>query len=266
MSSRTRRTDAALLQVTVLAAAILIALPLSLADAQLIEPEVIEDTVSNRVHGFFALGWRYLDVDGLNTSLATAGFPTMSRDFISIGGGAHLSQHRFVLGFEGHGLLGVDAKVSRDEFDARLSGAYGAISLGWAALSTSRVRLVPLGSIGFGGTLFEIAEGGRFDFDELLVQPRRAATLTQTSLLLGGALSAELYVPLPTERQPHRRLAIGVEGGYTFTPWTSGWSLSQDGFDTGSVGGGPDVGISGPFARFTIGTSVPGGRSRRTRE
>ena len=247
-------------------AAALAVVPLPAASAQIIDPEPVADTASSRVHGFFALGWRYLDVDGLNTSLATAGFPTMSRDFISIGGGAHLSHDRLVLAFEGHGLLGIDAKVSRNEFDARLTGAYGMISLGYATLSTSRLRVVPLGSIGIGGTMFEIAEGGRFDFDELLLQPRRAATLTQTSFLLGAGVATELYVPLPTRQQPQRRLGIGLEGGYTFAPWTSGWSLSQDGFDTGSIGGGPEVGIEGPFVRMTIGLSVPGRRSPGSRD
>lgn len=215
---------------------------------------------SPRTRAFFGVGWRQVDVDALNVAMAAAGYPDVAEDFVSVGGGVQLISGRVALGIEGHGLLGTDAEVSRDTFDAHLSGGYGMLSLGISAIASPRVRLTPTGSIGYGGMTLEIAEAGRFSFDELLVEPRRGARVTQGSFLLGAGLGIELLVPWRQSSTGARSISVGVDGGYTFAPFTTRWKLYESGLNTASVTGGPDVGIEGAHARVSIGITRSGRR------
>lgn len=205
---------------------------------------------TSHTRAFLTVGWRQIDVDELNASLAAAGYPEVADDFISVGGGVQLIAGRVMIGVEGFGLIGTEAEVSRGEFDATLAGGHGAVSIGLAAIATPHFRLYPMASLGGGAMTLDIIEAGRVSFDEVLVEPRRGSHLSQASLLAGAGLGADLMVPFGAGG---RLLTIGLAGGYTFAPWTSRWYLSRDNSGSASVTDGPDLGIEGPYAKLTLG-------------
>ena len=221
------------------------------------QPRSASSDLASHTRAFFAVGWRQVDVGELNASMTAAGYPAVAEDFITLGGGLQLVAGRAMVGLEGYGMLGTDSEVSRDEFDATLGGGYGVLTVGWSIVATPHFRLYPMGSIGAGAMTLEIAEAGRVSFDDILVEPRRGAHLSQVSFLAGGGLGTEFLAPLGSGR---RMLSIGLVGGYTFAPVTSRWQLYRNNLSTASVTGGPEVGLEGPFARLTLGLANVFGR------
>ena len=216
------------------------------------QPPAQSAEIPTHTRAFFAVGWRQVDVEGLNASMTAAGYPEVAEDFITLGGGMQLFARRVMIGLEGYGLLGTDSEVSRDEFDATIGGGYGLLTVGLAAIATPHFRLYPMGSVGAGAMTLEIAEAGRVSFDEILTEPGRGAHLSQVSFIAGAGLGTELLVPLGSGNSG-RMLSVGLAGGYTFAPVTSRWQLYRNNLSTASVTGGPDIGIEGPFARLTLG-------------
>ncbi len=59
--------------------------------------------------GYFMPGIQILSIGDLNSKLESKQYPKLSTSFTSFGGGGHAIIYNFVVGGEGHGLVGKDA-------------------------------------------------------------------------------------------------------------------------------------------------------------
>ncbi|PSQ88166.1 MAG: hypothetical protein BRD30_07570 [Bacteroidetes bacterium QH_2_63_10] len=195
--------------------------------------------------GFFAVGTQFTDLGPLNNRLADAGYPTFASETVSLGGGGYgVVANRLMLGGEGHGLITADGT-----FEGRtvsVSGGYGLFTVGYLFRPTPKLRVYPQAGLGGGGLQLEIGSTGDADeFDDILENPNRSATVGQASLLvsLGGGLEYRFGEP-----DGDGGVLLGLRAGYVISALNSDWQLDED-----ALGGGPDATMQGPFIRLTIG-------------
>ncbi len=101
-------------------------------------------------------------------------------------------------------------------------------------------------SLGGGGLQLDIEnEGSADNFDDVLDDPNRSASVTRASLLvhLGGGLEYQFGTP-----GKGRTARLGLRAGYMISALSSDWQLGDS-----SLPGGPDASLQGPFLRLTIG-------------
>lgn len=83
--------------------------------------------------GYFMPGIQILSIGDLNSKLESKQYPKLSSSFTSFGGGGHAIIYNFVVGGEGHGLVGKD--VSNNNYTINLSSGYGIFDLGYVIFS-----------------------------------------------------------------------------------------------------------------------------------
>ncbi|MFB6232374.1 MAG: hypothetical protein ABEL04_14590 [Salinibacter sp.] len=196
--------------------------------------------------GFFAIGTHVADFGPLNDRLEEVGYPTFATETVTIGGGGYgVVADRLLLGGEGHGLL-----TSDQGFQGRtvsVGGGYGLFTLGYLFRPESSVRVYPQLGVGAGGIRLEIGSRGEAsNFDEVLDNPNRRATLGRASLLVRLGAGLEYQFGQPGEGL----FQLGLQAGYMLSALASDWQ-----FDDTTLSGGPDATMQGPFIQLTIGGS-----------
>jgi hypothetical protein len=195
--------------------------------------------------GFFAIGTQFTDLAPLNDRLAGAGYPTFASEMVSLGGGGYgVVADRLMLGGEGHGLITADGTFQGRTVS--VGGGYGLFNLGYLFRPTPKLRVYPQVGVGGGGLQLEIGSAGDADqFDDILQNPSRSATVGQASFLvsLGGGLEYRFGDP-----GKEGGVQLGLRAGYVISALNSDWQLDEE-----SLGGGPDATMQGPFVRLTIG-------------
>ena len=195
--------------------------------------------------GFFAIGTQFTDLGPLNNRLADAGYPTFASETVSLGGGGYgVVADRLMLGGEGHGLITADGTFQGR--NVSVGGGYGLFNIGYLFRPTPKLRVYPQAGVGGGGLQLEIGSTGDADeFDDILENPNRSATVGQASLLvsLGGGLEYRFGDPAEDGG-----VLLGLRAGYVISALNSDWQLDEE-----SLGGGPDATLQGPFIRLTIG-------------
>jgi hypothetical protein len=206
-------------------------------------PEADESETETEERGYFAIGVNATDLGPLNDRLSANGYPTFSTELLSVGGGTYrVVANRILLGAELSGLLTPNQGFrGRDVF---VGGGYGLFSLGYLIEPASRLRVFPVAGLGAGGLVLDIGDSGAANFDDVLADPNRSATLTKGSLLvsLGAGLEYRFGTP------GGDGLRLGLRGGYLISTLDSDWQLGQN-----RLSGGPDATMQGPFLRLTIG-------------
>ncbi len=208
------------------------------------EKPVPEDTVEAEGAGFFAIGTHVTGLGPLNDQLSNAGYPTFASEMVSIGGGGYGSTNRVLLGGEGHGLI-----TSDKGFNGRnvsVGGGYGLFTLGYLFRPSPSARVFPQLGLGGGGLQLEIGSQGNADeFDDVLDDPNRSATVGRASMLvrLGAGLEYEFSGP-----DEEGGLRLGLQAGYLLSPLSSEWQIEET-----TLSGGPDASLQGPFIHLTIG-------------
>jgi hypothetical protein len=193
--------------------------------------------------GYFGIGVQTVEIEELNERLLGLGYPEFDRTMLSIGGGGYAVRGRtLMIGGEGYGLYSGETTVGGR--DVRLTGGYGLFQVGYLYDTGAGLELFPTAGFGAGGLALSLGPSGTGDdFDDVVTDPNREATLHQGSLLLsvgfGGHYRFGAGSGGPT---------LGLHAGYTFQPYTSNWRLGGN-----SLADGPDVGIEGLFVRVTIG-------------
>ncbi len=195
--------------------------------------------------GFFAVGAQFTDLEPLNNRLAEAGYPTFASEMISLGGGGYgVVADRLLLGGEGYGLLTADGTFQGR--NVSVDGGYGLFTLGYLFRPTSNLRVYPQVGFGGGGLQLDIGSQGNADeFDDILENPNRSATVGQGSFLvsLGGGLEYQFGAP-----DENGGVRLGLRAGYMISALNSEWQLGEN-----SLSGGPDATMQGPFIRLTLG-------------
>jgi len=193
-----------------------LAAPLGGLDAQDRGPD--RDAVAGR--GFFQVGYLHLDLDGLNSDLLAAGLPRLEQDHLTLGGAGYGSSGRFLIGGEGHALIGEDETTADGSRQLSPSGGYGLFRIGYLAFSRSQLDVYPLLGIGGGGMSLTIAERSAPTFDDVLADPERAARLSTGMFLLDLGVGANYRVAVGDDDEEGGFL-VGLQAGYTFAPWST---------------------------------------------
>jgi hypothetical protein len=198
--------------------------------------------------GFFMVGTQRLYVDDLNRSMDAAGYPGFSSSALTLGGGGLGSQGAFLIGGEGHGVLGSDRTTASGDLQTRIGGGYGLFTVGYDLLPDDALSVYPLIGIGAGALSVKIHERGAPLFDDLLENPRRGVEMSRVSFLLMLAVGGDFLVEVPHDGPERGGFAVGLRVGYMASLGQRSWSS-----DVGNVAGGPDLSPAGPFVRIQIG-------------
>jgi hypothetical protein len=206
--------------------------------------------------GFFQAGYLGLDVDDVNAALAGAGFPTLDRGTVTLGGGGYATRGRFVIGGEGHGILSQDQPAVDGSVQIGLDGGYGLFKVGYLAYSEDGFDVYPTVGIGGGGLSLSIVERSAPTFDDILEDPARSSRLSTGMFLLDLGVSGDYrFMKRVDEDGGGGGLLVGFQAGYVFAPGSSDWRLD----DINGVAGGPDLGVQGFYIRLSLGGWGGGG-------
>lgn len=202
-------------------------------------------SVEEQGAGFFAIGAQFTDLGPLNSRLSSAGYPTFSSEMVTLGGGGYgVVGDRLMLGGEGHGLITADGTYQGRT--VTVGGGHGLFTLGYLFRPTSNLRVYPQAGFGGGGLRLEIeSQGDADEFDDILQNPNRSASVGRASLLvsLGGGIEYRFREP-----SEGGGVHLGLRAGYMISPLNSDWQLDEN-----ALGGGPDATMQGPFFRLIIG-------------
>lgn len=194
--------------------------------------------------GFFAAGVNSVDLGPLNRRLSEAGYPTFPSELFAIGGGGYgVVADRLLLGGEGYGLIAPSRGFRGREVSA--GGGYGLFTVGYRVRPTGQLAVIPQVGVGGGGLSLDIGNREAAEFDDVLDDPNREASLEKGSLLLSLGVGAEYRLTTPEE--PGGFL-IGLRAGYLLSPYDTDWTLGED-----RLAGSPDASFEGPYVRVTIG-------------
>lgn len=200
--------------------------------------------------GWFSLGFISLDLAELNAALSSAGHPRFDDRFFTLGGGGFGDIGRWLIGGEGHALIGSDHATDDGAFKLSLGGGYGLFTVGYRLIAEEGFDLYP--SIGLGGGGMELSIRGRSapTFGDVLENPARSSRLATGAFLLSAGVGGDYRRRLSNPDDEYEGgLLIGAKVSYVFSPVTSDWKL--DGFN--DVAGGPELKIEGLHVRLTLG-------------
>ena len=126
-----------------------------------------------------------------------------------------------------------------------MGGGYGLFTMGYRFWLARQVVVFPQAGIGGGGLALDIGSTGTENFDDVLDDPNREASLQRGSLLV--SLGAGVEYRFATAETPGG-FQVGLRAGYLLSPYSSDWTLSDD-----QLSGGPDASFEGLYVRLTIG-------------
>lgn len=203
--------------------------------------------------GYFAIGTHVLDLSSLNDRLSAAAYPTFEETTLSLGGGGYgIVGNRFMLGGEGHGLItpsrGLNGRT------VSLAAGYGLATFGYLVPLSDRFFAFPQVGAGGGALTLDIGSAGAEEFDDVLGDPNRSASLEKASFLLslGGGLTYQIGGRMGGdsnhEDDEKDGFRLGIRAGYLIAPFDTDWRHAED-----RLSGGPDASLSGPFVRLTLG-------------
>jgi len=200
--------------------------------------------------GWFAIGLNMSDLGKLNDRLKTQGFADIRASRLAFGGGGYgLLAQRIVIGGEGSGF---SQEVSSPTQVASISGGYGFFTLGYAVVSTRRLRFFPALGIGGGGINLHITPRMTSPtFDEVLENPEREVRLLTGSFLINFSLGMDYLIILGRSRRARRGeggFLVGVRVGYILAPSKTNWKMEKV-----DVIGGPDARLTGPYIQLLLG-------------
>ncbi len=196
--------------------------------------------------GYFMPGIQILSIGDLNSKLESKQYPKLSSSFTSFGGGGHAIIYNFVVGGEGHGLVGKD--VSNNNYTINLSSGYGIFDLGYVIFSKYGVLIYPMIGIGGYGNTFQITERTIPTFDEILDNPKGHLEVSTGGLLLHFALGLDYMISFNSSGNSRGGILLGLRAGLTFTPVAGDWKIAET-----KVAGGPETGATGAYIRLLIG-------------
>jgi hypothetical protein len=205
--------------------------------------------------GYSMFGRGTIGIGGLNTKLESKGYSRMSESFFSVGGGGHgIVNNRMIIGGEGHTLLG-DAATSGN-YKNSITISYIFFDLGYIVYSLKELRLYPLLGVGVGGMNLKITEEVKsLSIDDALDNPQRGIELSTGGFLLNFALGIDYLLIFGQDETTKAGMILGIRAGYTFAPSKGSWSMDEI-----EVSGAPEIGITGPYIRFTLGGGAIGNR------
>lgn len=216
-----------------------------------------EEKATQKVYGgagYFMPGVQILSIGNLNSKLESKGYPKISTSFTSAGGGGHAIIANFIVGGEGHGIIGKD--VTNEKYTLNLGGGYGIFDLGYVIFSKWGLNLYPIVGIGGSGLTLSITERTIPTFDDILENPKGHIEMSTGALLLHFAIGAD-YIVSFGGNEAKGGVLIGLRAGFTYTPVAGDWKMADV-----KVSGGPETGVNGVYIRLMIGGGGLGKREK----
>jgi hypothetical protein len=201
--------------------------------------------------GYFMIGSNWLDMDELNSRLRDNGYTEFSDSYLSLGGGGHgIVRGRYLIGGEGHGMLGrtEQSTIGVVDYGTKFSAGYGFFDVGVVAIKSGGFNVYPLLGLGGGGVSLNITQTEIGSFDDILENPDRSSRLTTWGFLINLGLGIDYLAVLGDNEQGEGGIVIGMRTGYIFSPFDGDWN-----FEGETLPGGPDLGLTGAYLRLTIG-------------
>jgi len=198
--------------------------------------------------GYSMFGRCIIDLGDLNSKLENNGYPAMSENFFSVGGGGHaIINNKWIIGGEGHTLLGEEA--SHENYKQSITGGYGFFDLGYILFSIKDLRVYPLLGLGGGGLNLKIKEDiASLSLDNILNNPGRGAELTNGGFLMNLGGGIDYLFTFGKDEKSRGGMFLGIRAGYTISTFKGKWTM--DGVE---ISGAPETGLKGPYIRFMIG-------------
>ncbi len=199
---------------------------------------------------YLNLGGSTIDIDPLNTRLASKGYSEFSDGFGTAGIGAYIKgTGRFLIGLEAAGLAGerTSFTLGSDHYSSRLYGGYGFLNAGYIVFSSKRFEVFPLVGVGFGKVNMKF---GKTSFDEILDNPQNETYITTYGMLLNASLQTDFKIWASKGDSGMKSITLGIRGGYIGTPFEAGWYQNE--FE---LSGAPDGGITGSYFAIVLGGS-----------
>lgn len=132
---------------------------------------------------FIMIGYQALDLDALNARLVGPGLPQSSNNFLTIGVADFRATGPFLVGVEGHYVVGSDEQSGA--LETRIGGGQLQLTVGYDAYSTESLSIYPAVGLGGGSFDYEFWERGDLAFDDVLTTPVRLARMNALGVLLG---------------------------------------------------------------------------------
>jgi hypothetical protein len=198
--------------------------------------------------GYFQMGYAFFNQGNLNQLLNASGMPELENGSLSLGGGGHSIIRNFIVGGEGHGLIGNESE--NNNYKVSQSGGYGFFNLGYLVVQKPAFNVYPILGIGGGGSSVTITDKRNLpsNFGDLLANPNQQSNLSKGGFMLNFSLGADYFIAGETNDKSTEGFLIGLRVGYLLELNQNNWSIAGQ-----ELSGGPDSGISGPFVRLTIG-------------
>ncbi len=198
--------------------------------------------------GGFMIGGQLTDISQLNQHLTAANYTKFSDQFYSVGGAGYGILNNFIIGGEGHALVGRNGDNTSRTHQTTLNGGSGAFNMGYIIYAHKYYWLYPY--IGIGGETISLKIRSRENppFDDVLTNPNRSSTLNTSGMILTAGLGWDYLFNFSHNEKHFGGLGIGIRFGYTYTLFKEAWQLNG-----ADIGSGPDISITGPFVRMLIG-------------
>lgn len=196
--------------------------------------------------GYFMPGVSFLNINKLNTTLQNKGYPKFPSSFSSFGGAGQAYISNFIIGGEGHGLIGKEQ--TNDKITMNLSAGYGLFNVGYVLYSTGGLLIYPLFGLGGSGLSLSLTDRYIPKFDDVLDSLKGHVELSTGSFILHFAIGTEYLITFDKGEKSRGGIVIGVRAGILFTPVAGDWKM-----DDYKVIGGPETGVTGFYIRLLIG-------------
>lgn len=198
-------------------------------------------------YGYFTPGATMLDTDGLNSYLGDYGFGDQHNgNRITLGGGGMMIVRNFILGGEGHSLMGQDFNNPTQSLN--IKGGWGQFNVGYVLLGKKGMLLYPkIGIGGYNHRMVVTDAGQTASVDDVFFSGNYSGTeLIKNGLLLSGSIGFD-YMP-GFDETAGSGIVFGIEAGYNYAATDNNWTAYE-----ANLAGGPALNMTGAFARIKIG-------------
>ena len=138
-------------------------------------------------------------------------------------------------------------EVSNANYKLSLNAGFGMFNVGYIVYHSYGLKIFPLIGFGGGGIDLTIYEKSSLDFNDIINNPKRGSSLSLGGLMFNFGLNGSYLLILGKENDGGGIL-IGFSVGYTNFFRLGNWTLFEN-----EISGGPKIGISGFYLRFSIG-------------
>lgn len=199
--------------------------------------------------GYFEAGWQRIFIGELKGAVRSAGYPAVSDNFATFGGGGHaVIRNFYIVGGEGAGLS--SGESSRGSYRVGLSGGYGFFNVGVLAYRHRELRIYPMLGLGGGGLDLTITETRGGSFNDILRAPGRSTSVSTGEFLMQGALGVDWLLNFSGDPLRGGGILLGLRFGYVVNPLGNMMSWDSDGAPI--VNAPADI-FHGPYVRLVIG-------------